>query len=99
MTWKLTAWAKTRAGVTGIELRDYTDEEFAAIEELHPEIRDRGYFAHHDDEPGPEQLTEPAASEPTPEPVIEDRPRPFATRPAPTRRTTPHVAAEPAEED
>ena len=71
MTWKLTAWAKTRAGVTGIELRDYTDEEFAALEELHPEIRDRGYFAHHDDEPGPEQLPEPPAVEPTSEPVIE----------------------------
>ena len=99
MTWKLTAWAQTRAGVTGIEWRDYTDDEFAAIEELHPEIRQRGYFEHHDDEAAAEQLPEPPADEPTPEPVIEDRPRPFATRPAPTRRTTPQRAAEPAEED
>lgn len=30
MTWKLTAWAKTRLPVTGVPWRDLSDEEFAA---------------------------------------------------------------------
>jgi hypothetical protein len=51
MTWKLTAWAKTRAGVTGIEWRDLTDEEFDALEAEHPELRQRGYFEHHENNP------------------------------------------------
>lgn len=59
MSWKLTPWGKTRAGVTGIPWRDLTDDEFMAIEELHPEIRDRGYFVHEEDVP--EEAPEPRA--------------------------------------
>lgn len=46
MTWKLTAFGKTRSPLTGVPWRDLSDEEFVAAEALFPEgvLRDRGYF-------------------------------------------------------
>ncbi len=92
MTWKLTDWAKTRAGVTGIEWRDYTDEEFEALEAEHPELRQRGYFEHEAAEPAPNPEQDVAdAAEPVPDGPSPAQPR--RTRQAPQR------AVEPAEED
>ena len=31
MTWKLTAWGKTRAGVTGVPWRDLSDAEYEQV--------------------------------------------------------------------
>lgn len=55
MTWKLTDYGKTRVPLMGVEWRDLSDEEFAAAEARHPELRERGYF---------EQAWEPAADDP-----------------------------------
>lgn len=49
--WKLTEWGASRYGLPGVPWRDLTDEEFAAAEALHPEIRERGYFEETDDLP------------------------------------------------
>lgn len=57
MPWKLTSWGQTRMPLTGVPWRDLSDAEFAAAEERHPEIRDRGYF---EEEPAGE-VSRPAA--------------------------------------
>ncbi|MGE0227759.1 MAG: hypothetical protein AB7I38_10970 [Dehalococcoidia bacterium] len=44
MPWKLTSWGRTRMPLIGVPWRDLSDAEFAAAEERHPEIRERGYF-------------------------------------------------------
>lgn len=53
MTWKLTTYGKTRAGVPGVPWRDLSDEEFAAAEALFAPgvLRAREYFEHVPDEP------------------------------------------------
>lgn len=53
MPWKLTSWGRTRMPLTGVPWRDLSDDEFAAAEERHPELRERGYFEEeHADEVG-----------------------------------------------
>ncbi len=74
MTWKLTTYGKTRAGVPGVPWRDLSDEEFAAAEALFEPgvLRSREYFEHVEDvqfvstaeppyfEPAAESAPEPA---------------------------------------
>lgn len=56
VTWKLTAYAKTRMNLPGVPWRDLSDEEYAAVIEAHPYIEDKGYFekvAEEEDSPPP----------------------------------------------
>lgn len=44
MSWKLTAWARTREGLAGVPWRDLSDDEYAAALDIYPELGERGYF-------------------------------------------------------
>lgn len=44
--WKLTAYAKTRRPITGVNWRDLTDEEYEAALAANPGMDQRGYFEH-----------------------------------------------------
>lgn len=57
MPWKLTSWGRTRMPLTGVPWRDLSDDEFAAAEDRHPELRERGYF----EEDPAEEAGRPAA--------------------------------------
>lgn len=82
MTWKLTTYGKTRAGVPGVPWRDLSDEEFAAAEALFAPgvLRAREYFEHVEDvqfvSPGEPPYFDPEAAEAAPEPAPAPRARP-----------------------
>lgn len=44
MTYKLTAYAKTRKNLPGVPWRDLSDEEYAAAVEANPGMEEQGYF-------------------------------------------------------
>lgn len=82
--WKLTEWAKTRAGVTGVPWRDLSDEEFEGVAAQFEQGALLPYFEHvAEDAPAWWASAEP---EPGPEPEPEQPPTPGRYRGA-TRRS------------
>jgi hypothetical protein len=51
MTYRLTAFGKTRLPLPGVPWRDLTVEEFGAAKARHPGIENQGYFEQAEDEP------------------------------------------------
>lgn len=65
MTYKLTAYAKTRRPLQGVPWRDLTDAEYEAALAANPGMDQRGYFEHVADEtPAPSSRRSTRAAEP-----------------------------------
>ncbi len=71
MTWKLTAFAKTRLPLVGVNWRDLSDEEYAAALAMHPGMDEQGYFEHVEEE-APVSRRSHTAEEPPAAPPAEE---------------------------
>lgn len=69
MTWKLTAYAKTRMNLPGVQWRDLSDDEYAAAVEANPGMEDKGYF-----EKEPEEESTPPPSSSRTRKAVEEKP-------------------------
>lgn len=87
MTWKLTSWARTRAGVTGVPWRDLDDEEYERVAAQFPPGALHPYFEREPGPPAPagEEIAS-GATLPYFEPEEAVEPAPPSPEPAPAPR-------------